>query len=330
MASAAREAGVAPRTSRSVAVIVVTYRSVAVLPGFLAALPAALRGVERTEVVVVDNDSDDGTVPIAIASGVVDRVVALGSNRGYAAGINEGVAAAPGHDAYLVMNPDIRLWPHAVGFLAQAATWPRVGISVPRLEDEHGQLQHSLRREPSVLRALGEAVLGGRAGRWPALGEVVTESRAYSMVGVADWATGGAMFMTARCLQALGPWDESFFLYGEEVEFALRARDAGFLLAYVPEARATRLVGEGPSPAIWALMCANKAKLFRRRHGRCAAALYRAVLTGGEALRAVMGRAGSRAALRRLISRESVLSHSSESNARKHSASGDLGRREGG
>lgn len=106
----------------------------------------------------------------------------------------------------------------------------RVGISVPLLYEEDGRtLVHSLRRESSVTRALGEAVIGNRrAGRFPHLSELVTDSAAYERPTYADWATGALMALSADCLAACGPWDESFFLYSEETEYCLRARDRGF------------------------------------------------------------------------------------------------------
>lgn len=293
----------APRSPAPVTLITVTFRSAAVLPGLLDSIRPALEGVDA-RVVVVDNASDDDSVAVARTSPVVDRVLALPHNGGYAAGINAGVAACPDSAAYLVLNPDIRLWPGSVAPLLRALADPRTAIAVPRLVDEHGVLLRSLRREPSVLRCAGEALIGGRrAGRWPPLGEVIMRPSAYEDPSTAAvWATGGAMLLSAAALRAIGPWDESFFLYEEEVEFALRARDRGYRLAYVPAAVATRVVGvEPPAPSIWALMRSNKVRLYARRHGRWHAHAFWAVLVAGEGVRALIGRPGSAAAVRALV-----------------------------
>lgn len=287
-----------------VALIVVTYRSANVLPGFLAALPQALEGVDGAEVIAVDNASDDASARIAAESPAVDRLLVLDGNRGYAAGINAGIAAAPDRNAYLVLNPDVRLWPGSVHRLMEAAASPGVGIAVPRLLDEHGRLLPSLRREPSLRRAAGEAVLGGRrAGRWRTLGETIVAPEVYAAPTSAAWATGGAMLLSAECLRATGPWDESFFLYEEEVEFALRARDHGFHLVYAPDAAATRIIGDTPpSTTMWTLMRVNKWRLYARRHGPLRAGAFRLVLIAGEGIRALSGRPASRAAFRGLLS----------------------------
>ena len=281
--------------------MVVTHDSAAVLPGCLEALPAAFAGVPF-EVVVVDNASTDGTVELARLLAPSATVLARPGNDGYAAAVNAGVAAAPAADAVLVLNPDTRLRPGAVAPLLAALAEPGVGIAVPRIVDGEGHLQHSLRREPTVRRALGEALLGGgRAGRVPALGETVVDPAAYERPGRADWATGAVMLVSRRCLDVVGPWDESFFLYSEETDFALRARDLGLGLRYVPEATAVHLGGESKtSAALWARLTRNRVRLYRRRHGPLPALAFRAAVVLNEALRARRGPT-HRAALRALL-----------------------------
>ena len=261
-------------------------------------------------------------------------VVQTGRNAGYSAAINLALKhsdSLPGgpFSAVLILNPDIRLEPgcaarlvaplqpiglpaqpvspnppepsdrsgspvpELLGENAQVAN-VRVGISVPRMLDESGRLSHSLRREPTVLRALGEAVLGGRAGRYPRFGEVVLAEADYRAPTVADWATGAIMMISAGCLTACGTWDESFFLYSEETEFALRARDRGFTTRLVPEAVAVHLGGEsGVSARLWTLLTINRVRLYRRRHHLPAAIAYWGVTLLREFPRAALGN-GSR------------------------------------
>src|SRR5665811_2530774 len=86
-------------------------------------------------------------------------VVEMGRNAGYAAGINAAVAAAPPHTAVLVLNPDVRLGAGCVPELLRALREPGVGIAVPRLLDAHAVLIDSMRRAPTCLRALGDALI---------------------------------------------------------------------------------------------------------------------------------------------------------------------------
>jgi len=288
--------------SAYVVIVVVTYNSAGVLDDFFEALPDALEGCSSSSLVVVDNASYDDTVSFAQARDEVDEIVCLDENRGYAAGINAGVRARSNGDFYLVLNPDIRLGKRAVSELVHAAMRPGVGIAVPRLMDEHGQLLHSLRHRPSIGRSLGEAVMGGRSGRWSRFGETVRATEKYRRSTRADWATGGAMLIRRSCLLEAGGWDESFFLYEEEVDFALRAADAGYELRLQPLATAVRIIGsEGPSDYIWTLSRINKLRLYARRNSRTKAWVFWLVLILAEFLRLTTRRSRHQNALRELV-----------------------------
>jgi N-acetylglucosaminyl-diphospho-decaprenol L-rhamnosyltransferase len=295
-----------PGRRELVRLVVVTYNSAQVLPGLLASLPDACKDVPATELVVADNASRDTTLEILADLAPHTQVIRTGGNLGYAAAINRA-AAAPSpfgwpYDALLVLNPDIRLAPGAVARMLEAVGGT-VGIVVPRLTDPDGSLIRTLRRRPTVLRALGESVLGGdRAGRYAALGEVVQDPAAYRTGRDVDWASGACMLITAACAARVGPWDESFLLYSEETDFQLRAGDAGFRVRYTPEAHGVHIGGEAHvRPWLWSLLTTNRVKLYRKRNGRAATAAFWAAVTAGEALRALQGRAPARAALAALV-----------------------------
>jgi GT2 family glycosyltransferase len=281
-----------------VGAVVVTYNSAAVVADCLR----SLSDVDR--IAVADNSSSDDTIPLARAARPDATIVELDGNRGYAAGVNAGTRALGDVDEVLVLNPDVRLRPGAVGALRETLAAPGTGIAVPRIVDADGVLQPSLRRFPTVARAFGEAVAGGtRAGRFERFGELVVDPSAYERAGVADWATGAAMLISRACRDAVGAWDESFFMYSEETDFAWRAHDAGFTLRYTPGASVVHIGGEAmTSPALYERLTVNRLVLFARRHGRAAALAYRGALLLNESLRAP--RADThRAAAKALVSR---------------------------
>lgn len=284
-------------------IIVVMHNSASVLPGLFGSLGPALEGIESYGLIVVDNASSDGSLEVARTSAPEAVLVALDRNLGYSAGINAGIGAGRASDAILILNPDVRLRKSSVTGLLEALEVPGAGIAVPRMVGSDGTLSYSLRREPTVLRALGEALLGGdRAGRFALLGEVVRQDASYNEAGTVDWATGAAMMISQRCLEAVGPWDESFFLYSEETDFALRARDAGFALRYTPSAEVVHLGGEsGVSPYLWSLLTRNRVRLYRRRHGTVRSALFFAAIALNEALRAMAGSSVHAQGLRNLF-----------------------------
>ncbi|MFI0423400.1 glycosyltransferase family 2 protein [Spongiactinospora sp. 9N601] len=293
-----------------IAVVIVTYNSAAVIGDCLASLPAGARDARLTSVVVADNASADDSVAIAeraAGEGLPVRVVQVGRNAGYAAAINAGVAALDlgALDAVMVLNPDCRVRPGTLTTLAQALGPAGRGITAPKLVNPDGSLQHSLHRTPAIFRALVTGLIGGgRAGRIGTLGEMSTDPRDYDgpQGAVWPWATGAAMMISVRTLREVGPWDESFFLYSEETEYALRAADKGWTLWYEPSAVVEHIGGDsGTSPALAALLVVNKVRLFRKRRGALPAVPYYLAVILGESLRAVAGRRTSRASVAALL-----------------------------
>jgi N-acetylglucosaminyl-diphospho-decaprenol L-rhamnosyltransferase len=287
---------------KTLAVVVVTYNSEHLLNDLLASFDEGLKGISW-HLTVADNASTDNTVSTLRRLAPGATLIEMGRNAGYAAGINAGVKAARAHSAILVLNPDVRLMPGCAAELLGALR-PGTGLSVPQLLDAKSELIESMRREPTVLRAWADALLGAqRAGRYRALGEVVTDRRPYRKETVTDWAEGSTLLISAECWQRCGPWDESFFLYSEETDFALRARDVGFVTRYVPSALAVHLEGDsGQSPGLWTLLMLNRVRLFRRRNGKVRTVAYWGALVSREASRAILGRATSRAAVKALVS----------------------------
>jgi N-acetylglucosaminyl-diphospho-decaprenol L-rhamnosyltransferase len=292
--------------SPRVAIVIITYNSADVLTGCLRSLADGAQGVQLSHVVVADNNSRDDSLAIAKkAADLPIQIVELGRNAGYAAAINAGTESLPTDDldAVFVMNPDCRLKPGALAILAESLREPGRGITVPRLINPDGTLQPSLRRQPSVRREVVQAVIGGRlAGRIGTLGELITNPREYERSRAAVWATGAAMLISVVAMRQIGLWDESFLLYSEETDFALRAADLGWTLWYEPAARVEHIGGDaGTNPMLAALLCVNKVRLFRHRRGTLASFAFFLAVTFGEGARALAGRRTSQAAFWALV-----------------------------
>jgi GT2 family glycosyltransferase len=292
-----------PVSLECVAVVVVTYNSADVLPGLIESLSDGLDGTVW-RLIVVDNSSVDASLRVVRKLAPTSTLVQLGRNAGYAAGVNAGVAEAPEATAVLVLNADVRLDEGCVSELLRSLRTPGTGIAVPRLTDREGALIFSMRREPTLTRELLETVLPiRRLRRIMDAGVMVLDPYTYATETSIDWAEGSTQLISRECLDACGPWDESFFLFSEETDFDLRARDLGYATRYVPTARATHLEGgSAADPSKWALLCRNKIYLYRRRHGRVQSLAFHACAILREATRAATGRATSRAALRVLVS----------------------------
>jgi N-acetylglucosaminyl-diphospho-decaprenol L-rhamnosyltransferase len=288
-----------------VAAVIVTYNSAEVLAGCLQSL--AEQHPPLAAVVVADNASKDQSCYVAeqFTGRLPMLLVRTGRNGGYAAGVNAGIAALDLSrlDAVLVLNADCRVRRGALEVLASTLRSTGHGIAVPKLVHPDGTLWKSLRRKPSVGRALAEALLPGDLAGWVGpLGERVTDPRRYRRPGVAAWATGAAMLLSVPAMREVGPWDESFLLYSEETEYCMRASDKGWLTWYEPRAVFEHIGGiSETTPRFASLLTVNKVMLFRRRHNPLHAAAYFAAVAAGETIRAIAGRPTSRASLMALL-----------------------------
>jgi N-acetylglucosaminyl-diphospho-decaprenol L-rhamnosyltransferase len=285
-----------------VAICVVTYNSAALIEDLVASLAAGISDVDAT-LVFADNASADDTVARIAAICPSAVLVRTGGNLGYAGGVNAAIRAAGACDAYLILNADVRLEPGCVATLFHRLS-PTVGIVVPKLLDARDDVIWSMRRAPSVVRAWADALLGAeRVGRVPILGEMVTDPVLYETARPTDWAEGSTQLISAACVEACGPWDESYFLFSEETEFDLRAGDRGFATLYEPAAVARHLEGgSAGSERLWPLVVLNRVRLYGSRHGRIATGLFWLATLAREVSRALMGRPESRAAVQDLLS----------------------------
>ena len=260
--------------SPDVDVIIVSYNSACVIGDLLDSLPAALDGL-TCDTVVVDNGSSDNTVDILAARG--DCRVIQSVNNGYAGGVNQGVRAASPAPAILILNPDVRLGEKSVPWLL-GALGDGAGIAVPQVRTPSGSLDLSLRREPTVLRGLGLNWTG-----LPLFAEFLTRPSEYAVPRVVDWALGAVMLISRECYDVVGGWDESFFLYSEETDFCLRARDAGLVTRYEPRAVAVHIGGQsGRNSRTHAMLIINRIRLYRRRHRRLASWCFSGVTVMSE------------------------------------------------
>lgn len=270
-----------------VAVVVVSHNSAEALPPLLDDVATeADRGL-RIRVVVVDNASADDSLSVARTHPGVITVAAPG-NLGYAGGMNLGLRHVDPAEAVLVLNPDVRLTAGSIEQLLLTLRESGASVAVPRIVDAEGELYPSLRREPTVRTALGDALFGGRwRGRPGWLSETVWDGDAYTTPGDVDWATGAALLIRRDVARSVGPWDERFFLYSEETDLLRRVRVAGGTVRYDPRAVVQHSgQGSGSSPALDALLTVNRVRYMRKHAGKMRAGVFRVAVGLGEFLRA--------------------------------------------
>ncbi|MGQ4616591.1 glycosyltransferase [Nocardia sp. R7R-8] len=207
----------------------VTYQSAEDLPGFLETLSAAVEPF-TVDMVGVDNVSTDRSAEIVEDFG--GRVIRNTRNVGLAAAINQG-AAATGGQWILVANPDTKLTSGSIAApIETAKTDDRIGMIGPRIVRLDGEPYPSGRRFPSPAVGIVHALLGGI---WPGnpatrryFGVPVTE------VSDVDWISGCCMLFRREAFEAVGGFDDRYFLYFEETKVALDMHRGGWRVVLDP------------------------------------------------------------------------------------------------
>jgi len=229
------------RVGGRVAAIVVDYDAGEVLARCVSSL---LDDAEVAEVVVVANGDPVATTTVLRKAGFDVPVVAPGRNLGYGGGANRGAAAAGPCEHLLVCNPDIVAHPGAVGRLARTLdaepAWAIVG---PRILTPAGDRYPSVRRFPSMTEAVGHAVLGSLAPGNRFTRRYRSPATSPEQAGTADWVSGACFLVRRTAFEALGGFDEAYFMFAEDMDLCWRACRAGWGVGHQPEAVVTHLQG---------------------------------------------------------------------------------------
>jgi len=186
------------------------------------------------DVVVVDNESSDGTAAVVEAGFPRARVVRC-ANRGFAHANNRALLTC--ESRYLLcLNPDTEIVAGSFGELVEMLdARPQLGlVGVKQLTGE-GDLYPTVRRFPNAGRAFAEAFIPeGLAGRRSGVGERRLDLAAYEGEIECDWTTGAYMLIRREALLGAGLMDERLFLYGDEPDLCIRIKRAGWRIVHSP------------------------------------------------------------------------------------------------
>lgn len=223
----------------TVLVVTVTYNTGDTLRPFLSTLASA--SVHPLDVVIVDNASADLSLERTIATEHGATLLELPRNLGYGGGVTAGVEQSGSTADYvLIVNPDVTFEPGAIDALVAAAEADRrIGSVGPRILDADGTVYPSARDLPSLRTGIGHASLGRfwRGNPWS------KRYRAEHAYGDeprdAGWLSGACVLTRRTAYDAIGGFDERFFMYFEDVDLGARLGKNGWRNVYVPSATVT-------------------------------------------------------------------------------------------
>jgi GT2 family glycosyltransferase len=219
-----------------VSTIVVTYNA-------LPWLDRALQSVRDTELVVVDHGSTDGTLEL-VHDHFPEAVLVEQGNLGFGAGNNAGMRVASGR-WYLLLNSDAWLKPGALDALvAFAEEHPEAAVVGPRLLNADGTLQRSVRGFPTVWRIATEYLfLRKLAPRSRLLNAFYAGGFDHETAREAEFLMGSVLLVRREAVEAVGGFDERYFMFSEETDWCYRFRQAGWKVWFFPGAEAVHVGG---------------------------------------------------------------------------------------
>lgn len=190
-----------------------------------------------SEVIVVDNASSDDSVRMLRDDFPWVRRIENSYNLGFAKGSNQGIKISRGRYVML-LNPDSEVRPGAFSAIVQFGDEnPEVGIFGAKVLNSDGTVQYSCRRFPTFVTGLfRNTILGKFFPQNPYIMDYLLAGWDHNETRDVDWVSGCAMILRRELLDDIGPFDERFFMYVEDVDIAYRAKEKGWRVAYFPGA----------------------------------------------------------------------------------------------
>ncbi len=243
-------------------------------------------GPINSELIVVDNASNDGSAEMVEAEFPWVRLIRAPRNGGFAYGNNLAIPTARGR-AVLLLNPDAELTPGAAGvLLAHLDAHHDEAVVGPKLVRDDGSIHLACRRSfpsPAVAfyRLSGLSRLFPRSPRFGRYNLTYLEPDWETEV---DAVTGACMLIRRQAIERVGLLDERFFMYGEDLDWCWRFKEAGWKVRYVPSVVVRHLHGAASQkrPFATTVHFFRAMDLFYRKHyAREYNPLLSAAVTGG-------------------------------------------------
>jgi len=249
-------------------------------------------GTVDFEVIVVDNGSSDGSADMVRERFAEVRLIANDSNVGFARAQNQAFASSTGRYV-LLMNPDSFLpdsdaLAKIVRYLDRERSVAILGL---RVLNPDGSLQFSARRFPTFGAALfRHTILGRLFPKNRFVREYVMADWDHSEPREVDWVSGCAMVIRRAALELIGPLDERFYMYCEDVDICYRARKKGLSVRYYPSVTCVHRIGGASDQDPYRMIYHFHRSMFRfylKHYARGARILLLPLVIVGLALRAV-------------------------------------------
>lgn len=249
-----------PQSPPAVRVVCVVYHPGDELAMFARTLATA--SAAPVELVIVDNGTDP-TVARAVADEVGARLLSPGANLGYGGGANLGATGATA-PWIVVANSDIEWQPGALDALVAAGQADaRAGSVGPALLNTDGTVYPSARELPSLTQGAGHALF---VRIWPGnpwTRRYRAHERDAGTRRAAGWLSGACLLLRREAFEAVGGFDDGYFMFFEDVDLGERLGRAGWTNLYVPQVQVTHVGGTSWRARPAAMISAHHASAAR-------------------------------------------------------------------
>ncbi|MHB8143936.1 MAG: glycosyltransferase family 2 protein [Thermoleophilia bacterium] len=213
-------------------IVIANWNTREMLAQCLARLPAATSDIQY-EVIVVDNGSSDGSVKMLREGFPAVKVIQNSDNVGFPKAVNQGISLSRGRFIALI-NSDIMVSSGSLGqIVAYLEKNPLVAAAAPQLVGRWGHMQYSGGYAPSPRSGLMQlvevqALAGGRSHG------LFVRAKFSSKPQPVDWLCAACMVVRRRAVENVGGFDDSHFMYAEDLEYGLRLRHKGWQMHLLP------------------------------------------------------------------------------------------------
>lgn len=217
---------------------------------------ACLQSLERVrdevsmEVIVLDNNSEDGSPDMVEREFPWVRLMRESRNLGFTGGQNAMLAARKGYHA-LLLNSDTVVHPNALrDLMAFLRANSDIGVVGPKLENPDGSLQFSCRRFPQPVAALfrntplGKLFPNNRFTR-----DYLMQDWGHDQIRDVDWVSGAALLARGELIDKIGHLDPEYYMFSEDVDYCWRTHEAGYRVVYYPNSVITHAIGRSTDKA---------------------------------------------------------------------------------
>jgi len=273
----------------TLSIIIVNWNTRDITRNCLQSIREQVTGISF-EVIVVDNASSDASIEMIRAEFPDVRLIVNDDNLGFGRGSNQAMRAARGR-YFLLLNSDTLVIDDSIQRLASFMDGdPRIGIAGWRLLFEDLTLQGSCARFPSIKIAMVEDLMLYKFLSRRRQGEVLLNGYwAHDRTRDVDAVWGAAMLVRREVFDQTGGFDENIFMYGEDLEWCMRARDLGWRITFVHDCRIVHLNHKSAEKRFGddrVDLCQKRFyEVYRKRHGRMAVSILILLKTIGALIR---------------------------------------------